>query len=260
MNKNGYKAMFAQVQSVHSAQPNKLEVIMDNKAKRKFTRRPVLVIAAVALAVLLSVSAYAIVTLLSPAQVARESGYTALAAAFEDGKGTRIDETVVSEGYVFTLMGMTSGKNLLNHTVMDAEKTFIVLSVRREDGQPVTVENGMPVSFGVFFEGYKPWQFSSFVLGAGGSVIERDDAFYLVHVIDENIEMLADRTVVFGVWDTALGFAPSAGLLNMAQDGTISFAQGLEKPHAMFTLPLDASKADPARVERVLGELGLTAD
>jgi len=262
-----YKAMFSQVQSAHAAQPNKLEeLIMDDKAKHRITRRPVLVIAAIVLAALLSVSAYAIVTLLTPAQVAREIGDKALAAAFEDGKGTLINESVTSHGYIFTLHGMTSGKNLSDfypNADADTEQTFLVFSARRADGSPIKpadLKNGFPFMSGAFFSGYKPWMFSSFLLGSGVSALEKDGVYYMLFNVDDNIEMLADRTVTFAIWDGDLGIAPGAALLKMEDDGTIAFVDGLDKAHAMFTLPLDASKADPAKVERILEELGMTEE
>jgi len=264
MNKNDYKTMFTQVQSVHSSNPNKLEVIMNNKQKHTIHRKPILVIAAIALALLLSVSAYAIVTLLGPAEVARETGDKSLVAAFEDGNGTLINESVISHGYILTLMGMTTGKNLSSfYPEVDTEQTAMVFSVRREDGRAVgsdIANNGIPFTSAVFFSGYKPWQFSSFSLGTGASALEKDGVYYMVLNINDSIEMLADRTVSFGIWDWDLGFAPGSELLTMLEDGTIAFVEGLQKAHAMFTLPLDASKADPARVEQFLKERGLIED
>ena len=260
MNSNDYKAIFAQVRSARSADPNRLEVILMKKSTRTIHRRPILIAAAIALAVLLSVSAYAIVTLLSPAQVAREIGDNALAAAFENGKGTLIDESVTSHGYILTLHGMTSGKNLSDFCPdADAEQTAVVFSVRRENGRAVgsdIANNGVPFTSAVFFSGYKPWMFSSFMLGMGASAFEKDGVYYMVLNIDDSIEMLADRAVTFGIWDFDLGFAPGSALLRMKEDGTISFVDGLQKAHAMFTLPLDPAKADPARVARILEELG----
>jgi len=241
-----------------------MEVIMNKKSKHTFKRKPILVAAAIVLAVLLSVSAYALATLLSPAEVARELGDDALAAAFEGG--ALINESVKSEGYIFTLHGMASGKNLSDfypNADADIEQTFLVLSARREDGKLISstdLRGGFPFMAGAFFTGYKPWMFSSFMLGSGASAFEKDGVYYIVFNIDENIEMFADRTVSFAIWDGSLGIAPSAALLAMKDDGTIAFAEGLQRPRAMFTLPLDPERADPARVERVLEELGLAKE
>ena len=264
MNRSEYKAMFAQVQSARSAHHDKLEVIMDNKSKHTINRKPVLIALAVLLAMVLSVTAYALVTLLTPAEVAREIGDSALAQAFEDGRGTLINESITSEGCVFTLHGMTSGKNLSSfYPGVDTEQTALVFSIRREDGRAMGADianDGVPFTSGVFFSGYKPWMFSSFMLGMGASAFEKDGVYYMVLNVTESIEMLADRTVSFGIWDFDLGFAPGSALLTLRGDGTVAFVDGLRKAHAMFTLPLDASKADPARVEQILEELGITQE
>jgi len=238
-----------------------MEVIMHNKPAHKPSRKPILIVVAVVLAALLSVTAYAIVTLLSPAQVAREIGDSALAQAFEDGRGTLINESVTSYGYVLALHGMTSGKNLSSfYPDVDTEQTALVFSVRREDGRPMgtdIVNNGVPFTSAVFFSGYKPWMFSSFMLGMGASAFEKDGVYYMVLNVDESIEMLADRTVSFGIWDFDLGFAPGSELLTLREDGTVAFVDGLQKAHAMFTLPLDPVKADPAKVTQILEALGI---
>ena len=52
------------------------------------------------------------------------------------------------------------------------------------------------------------------------------------------------------------GTAPDRDTFTMAEDGTISFVNGFEGPRALFTLPLDAGKADPAAVERFMDESG----
>jgi len=259
-----YREMFSGVQSVHSANPNKMEVIMKQSKQHRTIHKPVLVAAVIAVIAALSLSAYAIVTLLSPAAAAREAGRDLVAEAFENGRGTEINETVASGDYLFTLLGMTRGENLQKfYSGVDAGQTALVVSIRRADGSPLNIMDGFAGRFGsgVFFSGYKPWQVSSIMFGVAGSAFDRDGAIYVVLEVDADIEMFADRTVSYGIWATeeGFGFAPSEKLFNMAEDGTISFAENLPVAHAMFTLPLDVSKADPERVARVLEEQGISA-
>jgi len=256
MNKSEYKAVLAQVQSAYSAHPNKLEVIM-NKTKYRTHRKPLLVAIAITLALLLSVSAYAIVTLLTPAQVAREIGDNALAEAFESGKGTFIGAKAASDGYIITLQGMTTGKNIQEYADVDAERTAIVFSVQREDGNPVRyIDQDISFMPCAFFAGYKPWMVNSIMLGSGAQTFEKDGVFYMVMEIDDNLEMFAGQTVYLGIWDASLGF-PGSAVLTVDADGAITFVEGLQKAHAMFALPLDPARADPARIERVLQENGI---
>ena len=262
MNSQYYKAMFAQVRSVHSANPNKTEVLFMNNSKHRIRSKPLAIALAIALVAALSFGAYALVTLLSPNEVAREVGRDDVAQAFENGKGTVIDETVTSEDYIFTLMGMTAGEHLEPfYTGMDAGQTALVVAIRRTDGAPLDTMEGFAGRFGsgVFFSGFKPWQVSSTMFGAGGSAFDRDGVLYLVLEIGADIEMFADHTVSYAIWATSdnIGFAPGSDVLTMAEDGTISFAEGMTNARAMFTLPLDPAKADPEKVAQALKGLGM---
>ena len=48
------------------------------------------------------------------------------------------------------------------------------------------------------------------------------------------------------------GFAPNNTIFTVAEDGSIAFADGFTGVHALFTLPLDPSKADPAAADAFL--------
>ena len=260
---NDYKAMFAQVQSVHSANPNKLEVIMNNKSTHKIRSKPLIAALAVLLVAALSFGAYALVNLLSPAQVAREMGHDALAEVFENGDGVLIEKSVASQGYIFTLHGMATGENLLAfYEEVEDSKSILVLSVRREDGKPMNFFNPETVisdtyfAYCVVFDGYQPWQVSSRTIGgSGGQLFEKDGVLYVL--LDcSNFEIFADRNPAFAVWNMAeVGMAPGADVFQMREDGSIVWADDMQAARAMFTLPLDPAKADPARVAQILEEL-----
>jgi len=263
MNKELYKEMFSQV---HSACENKTEVIMDNyNSKRKINirRKPVMAVAAMLTMMFLSLTAYAIVALLTPAEIASELGYDALAEDFRSGGGMIIEESIVSEGYVLTLHGLSIGSDLRefrSHTKIDAEQTYTVLSIRQEDGTPIDLYNdGILFHFVALFEGYKPWALNSVHLGSGGSAFEKDGVLYVVAECNESLEMFADRTVYFAIWDREYGF-PNNALFTIDENGSIAFADGLDKSHAMFILPLDPAKANPEKVTQTLDELGFSKD
>ena len=77
--------------------------------KRKTIQRCAAIAAAIAL---LTVSAYAAVTWLSPSQVADELGQTALAEAFESETAVFINQSVETGDYRVTLAGLVSGRGL----------------------------------------------------------------------------------------------------------------------------------------------------
>jgi len=266
MNNNDYKVMFAQVRSVHSANYDKLEVIMNSKKKHVFRGKPALVALSLILAAALSISAYAIVTnLMSPAEIARELGHEKLAAAFESGDGLVINESIISEGYIFTLHGVATGQNLTAFRQgIQADNTFIVLSIQQEDGSPMdyfnfeTVVGDVYFAYCVVFDGFKPWQVSSRTLGgSGGQKFEQDGVLYVL-LENTNLELLADHRAAFAVWD---GFAPGSDTFQVNEDGSIAWAESMHStPRAMFNLPLDPSKSDPARLAQILAEHGIAPD
>jgi hypothetical protein len=236
---------------------------MENKSKHNTKSKPLIVAMAILLVAVLSFGAYALVALLSPAEVARELGHDALAEVFENGEGTLINKSVTSGGYILTLHGMATGENLLGFYSEAEEGTMVfVLSVRREDGSPMDYFNPETVigdtyfAYCVVFEGYQPWQVSSKTIGgSGGQMFEKDGVLYVLHDCSD-FESLADHNPTLAVWDTKdSSFAPSAEIFQMHADGSVDWADGLTCARAMFALPLDPAKADPARVAQILEEL-----
>ena len=262
MNKKLYKETFSQVTS---ACQNKMEVIMSYETKSKkhrINKKLAVVAIAIAITIALSLSVYALVKLLTPAEIAREMGRDNLAAAFENGNGTYIGKSVTSDGYTFTLQGLALGSGLdeyKNYTDIDAEQSYFVFSIQNNDGTAFDLTNDFGhFTSGVFFKGYRPWMFSSFMLGAGSQGFEKDGVLYMLLHCDENIEMLADSEVYFAIWDSSeIGFAPSSNLLTIHEDGSITFADNISTAHAMFTLPLDPNKANPDLVNQKLNENGI---
>ena len=75
-------------------------------------------------------------------------------------------------------------------------------------------------------------------------------AYYLFDT--RNLEMFADHTVYFAIYE---GGVPDPATFPTAEDGTISLAEDMEG--ALFTLPLNESKADPAAARAFVEGTGL---
>lgn len=219
--------------------------------KRGFYRA----VAAAAAVAMLTVSAYAASRWLSPAQVAGLNGDTALSQAFESEDAIKLNQTVQTDDLAVTLAGVVSGENLSRWTSQaDQARTYAVMILESLDGAPLDAEDFPVVDYTLtpLVAGFTPWSVNNWTLGAGVSLLERDGVlYYLLDV--QSVEMFADHTVYLAFYR---GAAPGQDTFTMAEDGTISFAAGLEGPHALFTLPLDKSKADPAAVERFMDESG----
>jgi hypothetical protein len=93
--------------------PAKNRGIKENDIMKPVHRKKMsvaLIAAAITLAI--SITAFAAWRLLSPKQVAEHLENKALAHAFESKDAIEINESVVSGGYNFTLLGIVSGEGL----------------------------------------------------------------------------------------------------------------------------------------------------
>lgn len=216
----------------------------------KFTgMRKKFALAAAAIAAL-AVSVSAAVLLLTPSQVAERSGQAALAAAFESDQAVQVDETKTVGDYDVTLQGLVSGQGLTDYAEVDESRTYVVLSIARRDGAPLT-EVPSELAFTPLVRGYNPWSVNAWTLGGGWTAFAENGTGYYLFETD-SIEKFADRTVYFAVYE---GLAPSAEQFEVRGDGTIAMRGGVKG--AMFTLPLDASKADPAAARAFAEQLGI---
>ena len=216
--------------------------------------KKIAVLAAACIA-LLAVSVSAAYAWLTPAQVAEEHDQPLLAEAFEGPDAIEINETVESGDFSITLLGLVSGRNLdvLNQD-LEKDHTYSVLALRRLDGTPLENEtfdfSGYTMT--PLVAGCSPAAVNNWTLDAGVSLLEQDGVLY--YLLDtQNIEMFADHTVYMAFYQ---GRMPDQDIFTIAEDGTIAFAESFEGPQALFTLPLDESKADPAAVEQFMDESG----
>lgn len=204
-------------------------------------------LAAAAAAALLAVSAYAAVTLLLPRDVAREAGNEALAAAFESEAAVSVNETKPVGDYKVTLMGLVSGEGLSRVESLPGgvarDKTYAVLAYHRTDGAPIT-EDIPDLTVSPLVEGYAPWELNAWTLHGGTHTFAQDGVLYYLFEC-ENVEPFAGSTVYLAVYP-GTHIPPSTENFVISDEGHISVADGSKA--ALFTLPLDKSKADPQKV------------
>lgn len=227
-----------------------LEKEYSNMTFNKTKKMAVLIAACIAL---LAVSVSAAVMWLTPAQVAEEHGQSLLAEAFNGPDAITIHETVESGDFSITLLGLVSGRNLdtLNPD-LETDHTYSVLALRRLDGTPLENEtfDFMQYTMTPLVAGTSPAAVNNWTLDAGATGMAKDGVYY--YLLDTaSIEMFADRTVYMAFYE---GFAPNNTIFTVAEDGTIAFADDFAGVQALFTLPLDPSKADPAAADAFLAE------
>lgn len=219
----------------------------------KLMRKPIAIAAAAAVLVV-SVSAAAL--WLTPAQVAERVGDPLLAEAFESGSAVRVNETVETGDYLVTLSGLVSGAGLSGWAQdVEASHTYAVVALQRADGTPL--DDGTfdfaRYTLTPLVAGYLPWLVNNWTLGSSATGVAQDGVYY--YLLDtQDLGMFAGSTVYLAFYE---GGAPSRQSFTMAEDGAISFAEDLEGPHALFTLPLDESLADPDAVQAFIEGTGL---
>lgn len=218
---------------------------------KKISLKTALVAAALVAALAVTVSAA--VMLLSPSQVAKQSGLDALAAAFDAGEATMVDRTETVGDYSVTFMGFTSGKGLtavgqdLDGTLQD-EMMYGVAAVARSDGQPLPADDPAPVTFTPVVEGFAPWQVNNWTLGGGYQFFVEGGVLYMIFE-SGTVEPFADHRVMLAVYPGTTR-VPSSELFAFGADGSITYQPGQEG--VLFDLPLDPSKADPAAVSAMV--------
>lgn len=257
MNREDYRATFDAIPFSEDFQQRTVELLTrsqtDGKDEpMKATRRMKAIPIAAAIAAMLTISVAAAVLWLTPSQTAQMLDDPALAAAFESEDAIVIDEVIESEGYTFRLAGVVSGAGLSDFASdLDEEKTYVVASLSHTDGTPIE-EAGFDFAFTPLVAGYQPRSVNTWTLGGGANAfVYEGTAYYLYELA--SIEMFADRTVYFAMYE---GGVPGPNIFAMAEDGSISFMEDYDGPHALFTIPLDESKANPEAVARFFEETG----
>lgn len=218
-----------------------------------FSKTKKLAVTIAAAVALLIVSVSAALVWLTPSQVAELHGQDLLAEAFEGPDAIEINETVETGDFAVTLMGLVSGEDLdtMNPDPGNAH-TYAVLSVRRLDGEPLENETFDFTGYTMtpLVSGCSPAAVNSWTLNAGASGFAQDGLYY--YLLDtESIEMFTDRTVYMAFYE---GGAPSSSIFTVNEDGTIAFCEDFTGVQALFTLPLDSAKADPAAADAFLEE------
>lgn len=260
MNRRDYRAAFDAVDfsadfkertlqklaAVRQASEKEQIIMPMNRVKKT----ALLIAAAVAL---LAVSVSAAVVWLTPAQVADRVEEPLLAEAFQSEDAIVLDESVTAGDYQITLAGMVSGEDLSVPTNYNGEiindRTYAVFRVARADGEPLTDYPNL--SYSPLVDGYHVRCVNAWTLGTTTQQFIEDGVIYCLFDC-RNLEMFADHPVRFAIYE---GGIPNTDLFSMAEDGTISLRESVVG--ALFTLPLDESKADPAAAQAFVESTGL---
>ncbi|WP_058300847.1 hypothetical protein [Gorillibacterium timonense] len=225
-------------------------------------RKRVAVLLAAAITLALSATAIAATHLLDSKQVVEQMGNPTLAAAFAGKDAIKLDQSAESGGYTFTLHGIVSGKSLSdfahkNDGNVISERTYAVVSIARADGKPMPSTRDEEYGTTPFFvspliKGVKPWQVNIASMKGGYSELVVDGIQYRLIECDD-VEKFADRGLYLAV--STGSFYDIHSFTYDEATGAIALNPDFEGAHALFSLPIDSAKADPAKAAAYLDEL-----
>ncbi|MCD7847515.1 MAG: hypothetical protein LUG49_05760 [Oscillospiraceae bacterium] len=236
--------------------PAYVEQASDYQSVAHRARRP-RVIAAVVAAVILTVTAFAAGGLRTASDAANRWGMTTLAEFFEDGGGETFGiAPQTSGGYTVGVLGIATGYDLSEYDMsVDVDKTYIVTSIERADGEALTDYPDIWVS--TFISGYEPWMVNNLTLGAGEFWMHIEDGVEYFIVETTNVTAFADHTVYVAVYsyrgENVIPLKDEAYTLN--DDGTISVVEGYDGVATLFEIPLDEALADPEAAEALIEKI-----
>jgi len=250
--------------SYTAEQPNEGGNLMPTR--KKYLRAALI---AAALACVLAVSVFAAVKLLTAREVA-EWFDPEIAKAFHDPGGlvvfdaVEINETKTSGDYEITLLGIAPAQNFSVMTMIadgkpvtnDTDQVFAAIAIRRKDGTPLPADlTGLPCfSAWPLIQGVDPRQH---YIGSGGGIGSvRDGVLYYLFNCNE-LFPFADRQVFLNVSEEA-EWSEEQYLYDEAT-GNHSPSPAYQGTRALFELPLDKSKADPARAAELLEQAARNA-
>ena len=213
--------------------------------------------AAAAIVVLLTGTVYAARALLSPSEVARQTGVFSAAEAFESKDAIMIGETQTFGDYLLTLEGITSGEALgqfsygIDDGLTGDKRSYAVFILERADGQPMPDDctyEAQPFTLSPIVNGIEPWHLSIFSLDGSARRFVSGGVEYIL-IDTAGLEIFADRGVRIAAYE---GLSPGPEIFAVYPNGTTDFAFGYDGERAMFDLPLDPAKADHEAVDKML--------
>lgn len=224
---------------------------MIEEKKRKTARIPALIMSTAVVLAIGSVSTYAAWKYLTPEQVAEEVGDGRLKEAFQSSDAVMINETQTYGDYQVTLLGLVSGTDIAEFLTTPDEdnenQTFSVVAIERTDGTPMPETSSDDYGRESFFvspliRGYDPVWYNCVTMNGGYTDHVENGILYRISECD-NVEIFADHELYLCVVDST--FYDNKAYLYDDASGEITRNEAYTGLNALFSLPLDASKADP---------------
>ena len=233
-------------------------------------KRRVPSVAAIAVLVLClsSVTVYAAIKFLTPAEVVEEMQDEKLAEVFLSDKAVVINETQSFGDYNTTLLSIVSGELLSDYLyyngtgTIKTDRTYAVVAIEKVDGTPMPniSEDGygeLEIFASPLIGDYNPAIYNIASMSGNYTDITADGILYRVLECD-NVEMFADHSLYICVTD-GMFYNTDAYCYDDAT-GFISRNEEYAGLNALFELPIDIAKANPEKATEYIESLGLESD
>ena len=196
------------------------------------------IIAAV-LCLVLSVTAMASWHFRNAASVA-EKVAPSLSEAFADENATKLNAVRTQDGYIVSLLGITSGEALTeSDTDLNDTSTYAVVAIAKEDGTPVDSVS-QPYFVSPLIQGLEPWKYNIASMSGAYSEFIEDGVLYRLIECDD-IQLFANRALYLCITDTPF-YEKNA--FTVDAEGRLLENPSYEGLNVLFDLPLDEAKAD----------------
>ncbi len=233
---------------------------MKQEQVRYKRRIPAAALVTVCILILCSSTAFAVYKYLTPAEVVTEINDNALQKAFLSEDAILVNETQESGGYKITLMGSVAGRNISDFLMKNGkgevleDRIYTIITIERADGTPMPDTSSDEYGDACFFashyiRGLDPRVYSMMSMNGGYKEFVNNGIQYRILDMD-NIEVFADRGIYVGV--NSGSFYDSNAYVYDGSTGEMSRNESYTGVNALFHLPVDKSKADPAAAEAYL--------
>lgn len=226
-------------------------------------RRKAVVLTAVIALTFGAMSACAVWKYLKPNQVAEKFADKKLAEAFQGQNAILANETQEFAEYKVTFLGAAAGKNISSFLGTDGQgdlkedMLYTVIAIERTDGEPMpdtrdAAYGDEPFFVSPYIGGLDPKDYNAASMGGGYREFVQDGIQYRLTEVS-NIEIFADHELYLGV--SSGKFYNKKAFLYDEITGSITRTENFDGVNALFRLPLDSQKADPAAAELFLIKL-----
>lgn len=233
---------------------------MENNQLRYRKRIPAAALVTACVLILCSSTVFAVYKYLTPAEAATEVNDDALQRAFMSDDAILVNETQEGGGYKITLLGSVAGKNISDFWMKNGkgevleDRICTIIAIEHADGTPMPDTSSDDYGKESFFascyiRGLDPSVYGSQSMNGGYMAFVDNGVEYRILDMD-NIEVFADRGIYVGV--NSGSFYDRDAYVYDENTGEISRNDSYAGVNALFELPVDQSKADPAAAEAYL--------